>query len=92
MPEVEEYRRKTALRSEFDRLSDSKEKTGCEVKGIYAINPLTKDKVAVYLADFVLANYGTGAVMAVPTHDQRDYDFALNAVFNDFVASDVAFL
>ncbi len=76
MSEVEEYRRKTALRSEFDRLSDSKEKTGCEVKGVYAVNPLTNDKVAVYLADFVLANYGTGAVMAVPTHDQRDYDFA----------------
>ena len=76
MDEIEEYRRKTALRSEFDRMSDSKEKTGCEVKGIYAINPLNGAKVAVYIADFVLAGYGTGAVMAVPTHDQRDYDFA----------------
>ena len=76
MAEIEEYRRKTALRSEFDRLSDSKEKTGCEVKGIYAINPLNNAKVAVYIADFVLAGYGTGVVMAVPTHDQRDYDFA----------------
>ncbi len=76
MADIEEYRRKTSLRSEFDRMSDTKTKTGCEVKGLYAINPLTNKKVAVYLADFVLANYGTGAVMAVPSHDQRDYDFA----------------
>lgn len=76
MEDIEEYRRKTALRSEFDRMSDTKSKTGCEVKGLFVINPLTNAKVPVYLADFVLANYGTGAVMAVPTHDQRDYDFA----------------
>lgn len=76
MEDIEEYRRKTALRTEFDRMSDTKSKTGCEVKGLFAINPLTNAKVPVYLADFVLANYGTGAVMAVPTHDQRDYDFA----------------
>ena len=76
MSEVEEYKKKTALRSEFDRLADQKEKTGCKLDGIYAVNPLTGAKVPVYLADFVLANYGTGAVMAVPTHDQRDYEFA----------------
>ncbi len=74
--EIEAYREKTALRSEFDRMSDNKEKTGCKVQGIYAINPLNNEKVEVFIGDFVLAGYGTGAVMAVPTHDQRDYDFA----------------
>jgi len=74
--EVIDYRKKTALRSEFDRLSDQKEKTGCAVNGLYVQNPMNGDKVPLYLADFVLANYGTGAVMAVPTHDQRDYEFA----------------
>lgn len=76
--EVVDYQKKTALRSEFDRISQVKDKTGCKLDGIYAINPLTEDKVPVYLADFVLNNYGTGAVMAVPSHDQRDYEFALN--------------
>ena len=74
--EVLAYREKTALRSEFDRMSDQKEKTGCKVEGLYVINPVNGNKVSLYLADFVLANYGTGAVMAVPAHDQRDYDFA----------------
>lgn len=73
---VVKYRQQTALRSEFDRMSDTKKKTGCLVEGLYAINPLTGAKVPLYLADFVLAGYGTGAVMAVPTHDQRDYEFA----------------
>lgn len=74
--EIEEYRKKTALRSEFDRLSDQKEKTGCKVEGVYVVNPVNNRKVDVYVADFVLANYATGAVMAVPSHDQRDYEFA----------------
>ena len=73
---VLEYRQKTALKTEFDRISQAKDKTGCKLEGIYAINPLTNAKVPVYLADFVLNNYGTGAVMAVPCHDQRDYEFA----------------
>ena len=74
--EVEKYRKQTALRSEFDRISQVKDKTGCKLEGVFAINPITKAKVPVYLADFVLNNYGTGAVMAVPCHDQRDYEFA----------------
>ena len=73
---ISEYRQKTALKSEFDRLSQVKDKTGCKVDGIYAVNPLTGAKVPVYIADFVLNTYGTGAVMAVPCHDQRDYEFA----------------
>lgn len=78
--EVNEYKKKTALRTELDRMADQKEKTGCKLEGIYAINPVNGNKVEVYIADFVLANYGTGAVMAVPAHDQRDYEFA--QVFN----------
>lgn len=73
---VQEYVKKTALRSEFDRLSQLKDKTGCSLEGLYAINPITKAKVPVYIADFVIASSGTGAVMAVPCHDQRDYEFA----------------
>ena len=74
--EVTDYKTKTSYRSEFERISDQKEKTGCLVDGIYAINPVNQKRVPIYIADFVLANYGTGMVMAVPTHDQRDYDFA----------------
>ena len=73
---IKEYREKTALKSEFDRISNAKNKSGELVEGIYAINPLTNTKVPVYIADFVLNGYGTGAVMAVPAHDQRDYEFA----------------
>ncbi|MBR2282885.1 MAG: leucine--tRNA ligase [Ruminococcus sp.] len=76
LSDAEDYCYKTSLRSEFDRMSDVKSKTGCELKGIYAINPANGAKVPVYLADFVLANYGTGAVMAVACHDQRDFEFA----------------
>ena len=74
--EVKEYQKKTSYRSEFDRISDQKEKTGCAFDGISAINPINGNKVPIYISDFVLANYGTGIVMAVPTHDERDYEFA----------------
>lgn len=74
--EVEDYIYKTSLRSEFDRISDIKSKTGCILDGLFAVNPLNGSKVPVYIADFVLANYGTGAVMAVACHDQRDFEFA----------------
>lgn len=78
MDEVRAYQEKTALRSEFDRMSQVKDKTGCILKGIYAKNPVTEELVPVYIADFVLNGYGTGAVMAVPCHDQRDYEFAVS--------------
>ena len=74
--EVYEYKKKTSYRSELDRKADLKEKTGCLVQGVYAINPINNKKVPIYLADFVLLGYGTGIVMAVPSHDQRDYEFA----------------
>lgn len=76
MDAVNQYRQSTALRSEFDRISNTKEKSGCPVSGLFAVNPANGTKVPVYLADFVLANYGTGAVMAVACHDQRDFEFA----------------
>ena len=74
--EVKEYQKQTTYRSELDRISDQKEKTGCVLDGIYGVNPINGNKVPIYISDFVLANYGTGIVMAVPTHDQRDYEFA----------------
>lgn len=75
--DVKDYQNQTKLRSDFDRMSDTKNKTGCKLGGVYAINPINNKKVPVYIADFVLASYGTGAVMAVPCHDQRDYEFAI---------------
>ena len=74
--EVKKYQEETRYRSELDRISNQKEKTGCILDGLYAINPVNGRKVPIYIADFVLAGYGTGMVIAVPTHDQRDYEFA----------------
>ena len=74
--EVEEYQKLTSYRSQLDRISNQEEKTGCKLEGIFAINPINGKKVPIYISDFVLANYGTGIVMAVPMHDQRDYEFA----------------
>lgn len=75
--EVAEYRKQTAKKSEFDRSEMNKDKSGCILEGIYAINPANGKEVPVYIGDFVIAAYGTGAVMAVPTHDQRDFEFAI---------------
>ena len=75
-PEVEAYRKATAKKSEFDRSEMNKDKSGVKLQGIYAINPVNNKQVPVYIGDFVIASYGTGAVMAVPTHDQRDFEFA----------------
>ena len=74
--EVEKYRKETAKKSEFDRTEMNKDKSGCKIEGITAINPVNGREVDIYIGDFVLAGYGTGAVMAVPTHDQRDFEFA----------------
>ena len=74
--EVLKYRAETAKKSEFDRTEMNKDKSGLKLEGISAINPVNGREVDVYIGDFVLAGYGTGAVMAVPTHDQRDYEFA----------------
>ena len=74
--EVQTYIDETSKKSNMDRTELNKNKTGCEVKGIKAINPVNGKEVPVYLGDFVLGDYGTGAVMAVPTHDARDFDYA----------------
>ncbi len=74
--DVKKYQEETKYRSELDRISNIKEKTGCKLEGLYAVNPVNGKKVPIYIADFVLAGYGTGMVMAVPAHDQRDYEFA----------------
>lgn len=90
--EVREYQKKTALRSEFDRKSQVKEKTGCLLKGVKAVNLVNGEQVSLYLADYVLNGYGTGAVMAVPCHDQRDYEFAkvFNLPFKQIIEGDVS--
>jgi leucyl-tRNA synthetase len=72
---VEAYRTMVAARSERDRLAETKDKTGV-FTGAYAINPINDEKIPIYIADYVLMGYGTGAIMAVPAHDQRDFDFA----------------
>ena len=75
--EVEAYIKETATKSAMDRTELNKGKTGVEVKGIKAINPINGKEVPIFLGDFVLGDYGTGAVMAVPSHDQRDFEYAV---------------
>ena len=76
MDEVKEYQIKSKEKTEFERTELVKEKTGVKLQGIKAINPLNNSLVEVWIADYVMMSYGTGAIMAVPAHDQRDYDFA----------------
>jgi len=74
--EVEAYIKETQKKSAMDRTELNKGKSGVLVKGIKAINPINGEEVPIFLGDFVLGDYGTGAVMAVPAHDQRDYEYA----------------
>ncbi|MSS00634.1 leucine--tRNA ligase [Floccifex porci] len=75
--EVKAYIQETISKSDMDRTELNKGKTGCRLEGIKAINPVNGKEVEVFIGDFVLANYGTGAVMAVPSHDQRDFEYAI---------------
>ena len=75
--EVNAYIQETIKKSDMDRTDLNKTKSGCPLKGIYAINPVNGKEVPVYIGDFVLASYGTGAVMAAPSHDQRDFEYAV---------------
>jgi leucyl-tRNA synthetase len=72
---IKNYISTASSKSEFERMSITKEKTGVDT-GLFVVNPLTKELIPLWIADYVLINYGTGAIMAVPGHDQRDYDFA----------------
>ena len=76
MDEIEAYKKQASLKSDFERAEINKDKTGVEIKGIKAINPLTGTEIPVWISDYVLSTYGTGAIMAVPAHDTRDYEFA----------------
>ncbi len=74
--EIADYIQKNKAKSEIERTAESKEKTGIELKGLIAVNPASKEEIPIWVADYVLASYGTGAVMAVPAHDQQDFAFA----------------
>lgn len=74
--EVEKYIKEATKKSDLDRTDLAKAKTGVELKGLKAINPATREEIPIWIADYVLTGYGTGAIMAVPAHDQRDFEFA----------------
>ncbi|MDP3901347.1 MAG: leucine--tRNA ligase, partial [bacterium] len=74
--EVKEYIAKARTKSELERAELTKEKTGIQLRGVWCVNPGSKEEVPVFVADYVLATYGTGAIMAVPAHDERDWEFA----------------
>ena len=74
--EVREYIKKAKAKTDEERIAEGKEKTGVELRGITAINPANRDRIPVWVADYVLGHVGTGAIMAVPAHDERDFEFA----------------
>ncbi len=73
---LDAYKAECAKKSEFERTQLVKDKTGVKIEGLTAINPITEKEIPIYVADYVMMGYGTGAIMAVPAHDTRDYDFA----------------
>ncbi len=76
MDEVLAYREEAAKKSDFERSELAKEKTGVEIKGLSAVNPVNGQEIPIWISDYVLMSYGTGAIMAVPAHDGRDWEFA----------------
>ncbi len=76
MGEVESYRAECAKKTEFERTQLVKDKTGVKLEGFTAVNPVDGREIPIYISDYVMMGYGTGAIMAVPAHDQRDYEFA----------------
>jgi leucyl-tRNA synthetase len=76
MADIEAYRAECAKKTEFERTQLVKEKTGVRIEGLEAVNPVNGKNIPIYISDYVMMGYGTGAIMAVPAHDQRDYEFA----------------
>ena len=76
LDEVRAYQKEAGRKSDFERSELTKDKTGVELKGVVAVNPVNGKKIPVWVSDYVLMSYGTGAIMAVPAHDERDWDFA----------------
>ena len=74
--EIEAYKKEALKKTEFERVQLAKDKTGVEIKGLKAINPVNGKEVPIWISDYVMMGYGTGAIMAVPAHDTRDYEFA----------------
>lgn len=74
--DVVEYQKEAGKKTEIERTAEGKEKTGVSLDGVMAINPVNNEEIPVYIADYVLTDYGTGAIMAVPAHDERDWEFA----------------
>ena len=72
---------KAKNKSDLERTELQKEKTGVELKGVRVINPVNNAELPIFVADYVLTGYGTGAIMAVPAHDQRDWEFAKNIIY-----------
>ena len=76
LPEVKAYREFSSKRSDFERTELSRDKSGVEIKGLLAVNPATGKEIPIWISDYILMSYGTGAIMAVPGHDTRDWEFA----------------
>lgn len=76
MDEIKKYQEAAARKSDFERTEVAKEKTGVRIDGVHAINPVNNKEIPIFISDYVLVSYGTGAIMAVPAHDTRDWEFA----------------